>query len=97
MPWLLPPSLRPLLRVFFITEDSDKFIAQDGLPDTTGFSQFDWKAEKRSDATIARVIQLLERGHKPTKRQMALEEASVYNGIGSFSRMKSCTDKASYM
>ena len=70
-----------------ITEDSDQFIAQDDLPDTTGFSQFEWKAEQRSDATIARVIQLLERGHKPTKRQMALEEASVYKLLREWDRL----------
>ena len=60
-----------------ITEDSDQLIEHD-LPDTTGFSQVDWKVEQRSDATIARVINLLQAGHRPTKRQMALEEESVY-------------------
>ena len=60
-----------------ITEDSDQLIEHD-VPDTTGFSQVDWKVEQRSDATIERVINLLQAGHKPTKRQMALEEESVY-------------------
>ena len=60
-----------------ITEDSEQLIEHD-LPDTTGFSQVDWKVEQRSDATIARVINLLQAGHKPTKRQVALEEESVY-------------------
>lgn len=61
-----------------ITEDSDQFVEHDHLPDTTGLNQVDWKVEQRSDATIARVIDLLQVGHKPTKRQMALEEESVY-------------------
>lgn len=61
-----------------LTEDSDKVAVQDDLPDTSGLSDFDWKAEQRSDETIQRVVHLIEKGHKPTKRQMALENASVY-------------------
>ena len=45
-------------------------------PDTNaGFnlSQIDWPAEQTVDGTLNRVRQLLTSGHKPTKRQIALE------------------------
>ena len=61
-----------------LTDDCDKFADQDDLPDTTGLCDFDWKAEQRSDETIRRVIYLIEKGYKPTKRQMALEDANVF-------------------
>ena len=61
-----------------ISEDSNQFPEQGDLPDTTGLSQVDWKAEQKSNVPIARVIELLKKGHKPTKRQMALEGDNVY-------------------
>ena len=36
-------------------------------------SQVDWQAEQTMDSTLNRVIQLFTSGHKPTKRQIALE------------------------
>ena len=45
-------------------------------PDTNAglnLSQIDWPAEQTVDSTLNRVRQLLTSGHKPTKRQIALE------------------------
>ena len=36
-------------------------------------SQVDWQAEQTMDSALNRVIQLLTSGHKPTKRQIALD------------------------
>ena len=45
-------------------------------PDTNAglnLSQIDWPAEQTVDSTLNHVRQLLISGHKPTKRQIALE------------------------
>ena len=49
-------------------------VADDLGTDTgTDLSQVDWPAEQTIDPTISRVRQVFQSGHKPTKRQMALE------------------------
>ena len=44
-----------------ISEDSNQFLEQGDLPDTTGLSQVDWKAEQKSDVPVARVLNSLKR------------------------------------
>ena len=67
--------------------DSELFTSQDDIPATSNFSQLDWKIEQSSDKTIGRVIELLKKGHKPTKRQTALEDASVYKMLKEWDRL----------
>ena len=57
---------------------TDNFTCHEDLSVASGLSNLDWKIEQRSDKMIERVIHLIQKGHKPTKRQMAQEDASIY-------------------
>lgn len=49
--------------------DTDEVGADSG----SDLSQIDWRAEQTVDSTLNRVRQIFTSGHKPTKRQIALE------------------------
>ena len=53
-------------------------LSQIAIPqESSPFSDVNWKVEQRKDSTISRVIELVTRGHKPTKRLICLEREEV--------------------
>ena len=53
-------------------------FSQFAIPqESSPYSDIDWKVEQRKDATISRAIELVARGHKPTKRLNCLEGEEV--------------------
>ena len=55
-----------------VIDQADKDEALD-----THFSDIDWSVEQCKDNTLARVIELVIKGHKPTRRQCSLEDPFV--------------------
>ena len=63
----------PAVECVLLAQDTNN-LADDNGPDIgTDLSQVDWPAEQTMDPTISRVRQMFLKGHKPTKRQIALE------------------------
>ena len=63
----------PAVECVLLAQDTNN-VADDNGPDIgTDLSQVDWPAEQTMDPTISCVRQMFLKGHKPTKRQIALE------------------------
>ena len=63
------PAVECMLLVQNVSKDDDEAGADTG----SDLSQVDWPAAQTVDTTLYRVRQLLYSGHKPTRRQIALE------------------------
>lgn len=66
------PAVECVLLTQNASVDEDETAADTG----SDLSQIDWPAEQTVDATLHRVRQLLASGHKPTRRQIALEPSA---------------------
>ena len=63
----------PAVECVLLAQDASIGSDEVGSDIGSDISQVDWQAEQTIDSTLNRVIQLLTSGHKPTKRQIALE------------------------
>ena len=63
----------PAVECVLLAQDASIGSDEVGSDIGSDISQVDWQAEQTMDSTLNRVIQLLTSGHKPTKRQIALE------------------------
>ena len=63
----------PAVECLLLTQNASINDNEAGTDDGSDLCQVDWPAEQTLDATLCRVRQLLSSGHKPTRRQIALE------------------------
>ena len=63
----------PAVECILLAQNASKDDDEAGTDTGFDLSQIDWPAEQTVDTTLYRVRQLLSSGHKPTKRQIALE------------------------
>ena len=63
----------PAVESVLLAQDASIGSDEVGSDIGSDISQVDWQAEQTMDSTLNRVIQLLTSGHKPTKRQIAIE------------------------
>ena len=63
----------PAVECMLLAQDASIDDDKAGTDTGSDLSQVDWPAEQTVDTTLYRVRQLLSSGHKPTKRQIALE------------------------
>ncbi|MCG8094292.1 MAG: DDE-type integrase/transposase/recombinase [Candidatus Thiodiazotropha endolucinida] len=71
---LAPPEEAPAVECVLVAQHLDLTGDEVGSDSGSDFSQVDWRAEQTIDSTLNRVKTILASGHKPTKRQIALEE-----------------------
>ena len=64
----------PAVECVLLAQDTAIDADDIGINPGSDLSQVDWPAEQAMDANISRVQQLLVTEHKPTKRQIALEQ-----------------------
>ena len=63
----------PAVECILLAQNASIDDDEAGTDTGSDLSQIDWPAEQTVDTTLYRVRQLLSSGHKPTKRQIALE------------------------
>ena len=63
----------PAVECLLLTQNASINDNEAGTDDGSDLCQVDWPAEQTLDATLCRVRQLLSSGHKPTRRQIALQ------------------------
>ena len=77
----------PVVECVLLSQDASVGSDEIGSDFRSDISQIDWQAEQTMDSTLNRVKQLLTSGHKPTKRQMALESKECQKVLKNWDNM----------
>ena len=70
---LASPQEAPAVECVLVAQNVSIDTHEVGTDSGSDLSQIDWRAEQTVDSTLNRVRQIFTSGHKPTKRQIALE------------------------
>lgn len=75
---LVSPAEAPAIECLSLSQQTmDTSISDFDAAQAVNLGNIDWKVEQSQDDTIARVVELVRKGHRPTKRLCALERHSV--------------------